>query len=179
MTNEEIKEIVEYFRKQGKQIRVRDIAYAMLSRLFESDVTAYQCLFGNEGYEEYKDAPERKEIENYLKLQGHIKTQKASDDELSFEQNKREMQALIQRFEDGIENGTIEPAIGLAKIADIRVKLNDKFNIQEEQQERVIQVIRKFNAVCDCGREIYVPTKQELMEEYNLIEKPNTDGRTE
>ena len=177
MTNEEIKETIEYFRKQGQQIRVRDIAFVLLSKIFESDVTAYQCLFGNEGYDEYISSPLRKDIESYLKLQGRIKSQKSSESELSFEENKREMQGLIDRFEEGMENGTIDPAIGLAKIADIRVKLNDKFNVQEEQQERVIQVLKKFNAVCDCGREIYVPTKEELMEEYNLIENTQNNGK--
>ena len=171
MTNEEIKEVIEYFRKQGTQVRVRDIAYVLLSKMFENSVTAYQCLFGNVGFDEYNDAKERREIESYLRLQGYLRTESSSQDELSFEQNKREMQGLIERFEQGMENGTIDPAVGLAKIADIRVKLNDKFNIQEEQQERVIQVLRKYNAVCDCGREIYKPTKEELMEEYNLIEK--------
>ena len=171
MTNEEIKEVIEYFRKQGTQVRVRDIAYVFLSKVFGNEVTAYQCLFGNDGYEEYAAAPERKSIEDYMRLQGHIRTERESQDELSFEQNKREMQGLIERFEQGMSNGTIDPAVGLAKIADIRVKLNDKFNMQEQQQERVIQVLRKFNAVCECGREIYKPTKEELMEEYNLIEK--------
>ena len=172
MTNNDIKEVIEYFRKQGTNVRVRDIAYVLLSKMFENNVTAYQCLFGNDGFEEYSEAKERTEIESYLRLQVYMRTEKESQDELSFEQNKKEMQGLIERFEQGMENGTIDPAVGLAKIADIRVKLNDKFNIQEEQQERVIQVLKKFNAVCDCGREIYKPTKEELMEEYGLIEKP-------
>jgi hypothetical protein len=171
MTNDELKDAIEYFKKQGKQIRVRDIAFALLRKMFENDITAYQCLFGNEGFEAYVSAPERKEIEDYLKLQGHIRAQELSDSELSWEENKREMAALLKKTQEALDNGFIEAKDGLRIMADIRVKLNDKFNIQEEQQERVIQVLRKFNAVCECGREIYKPTKLELMEEYGLIEK--------
>ena len=170
MTNEDIRETIERFKKDGTQIRVRDIAFCLLAEMFETDATAYQCLFGNEGYEDYVSSPTRKKVREYLHLQRWLPNER-TESELSFEENRKEMQGLIDRFEEGMASGLIEPATGLAKIADIRVKLNDKFNIQEEQQERVIQVLRKFNAVCECGREIYKPTKQELMEEYDLIEK--------
>lgn len=178
MTNEELKDIIEYFKKQGKQIRVRDIAFALLCKVFENDVTAYQCLFGNEGYEAYVAALERKEIEDYLKLQGHLRLQTMSDNELSWEENKREMAALLKKTQEALDNGLIEAKDGLKIMADIRVKLNDKFNIQEEQQERVIQVLRKFNEVCECGREIYKPTKEELMEEYDLVERQSVEKQS-
>ena len=55
---------------------------------------------------------------------------------------------------------------------NISVKLNDKFQVQGEVKEQLIVVNTKFNAICgSCGREIYIPTKEDLMEKYNLVEK--------
>jgi hypothetical protein len=57
-------------------------------------------------------------------------------------------------------------------MADIRVKLNDKFKVESKQQARYIVVQKRYNNVCPhCNREIYIPSKQDLMEEYNLTEK--------
>ena len=54
---------------------------------------------------------------------------------------------------------------------DISVKLNDKFSVSEEVKEQLIYVNAKYNAICECGRELYIPTKEDLMKEYNLVEK--------
>ena len=57
--------------------------------------------------------------------------------------------------------------------ADLRVKLNDKFNVQSDTKEQLVVVRQKFDAVCSCGREVSrrPMTKEEAMEMYNLIEK--------
>ena len=70
-----------------------------------------------------------------------------------------------------MQNGEIEKKDGLKILTDISVKLNDKFSVNDTNNQRVVIVNKKFNAICDCGREIYVPTKEDLMEKYNLIEK--------
>ena len=70
-----------------------------------------------------------------------------------------------------MENGEIDKKDGLKILTDISVKLNDKFSVNDTNNQRVVIVNKKFNAICDCGREIYVPTKEDLMEKYNLIEK--------
>lgn len=175
MDNEQIKKTIEHFRKDGLSIRVRDIAYALLSKMFENGVTAYQCLFGGDadGFEEYSNDPLRERLMEYLTAEGFIKSVSADAETggLTFEENKREMEALLRKTQEAMDNGLVDPKDGLKIMADVRVKLNDKFKVESKQQERTIVVNKKYNSLCKCGREIYVPTKQELMEEYDLIEK--------
>ena len=57
--------------------------------------------------------------------------------------------------------------------ADIRVKLNDKFNIEEEEgQKRIIVVPQKHDIICkftnrECSA---MPSKEACMKYYNLID---------
>lgn len=173
--NEKIKSTIEHFREEGCNIRVRDIAYTLLSKMFENGVTAYQCLFGGdaEGFDEYSADPMRERLMDYLTAEGFIKSVSADGDTegLTFEENRREMEALLRKTQQAMDDGLVDPKDGLKIMADVRVKLNDKFKVESKQQERTIVVNKKYNNICKCGREIYIPTKQELMEEYNLIEK--------
>jgi hypothetical protein len=69
-----------------------------------------------------------------------------------------------------LDDGKIDIKDALKIQADLRVKLNDKFSVKEDVKEQVVIVNRKYNSVCSCGRELYIPTKEDLMEQYNLIE---------
>ena len=55
-------------------------------------------------------------------------------------------------------------------VADLRIKLADKFGVQEMTQEQIVIVEPKFNAICQCGREIHTPTIEELKQKYSLVE---------
>ena len=79
---------------------------------------------------------------------------------------------LLAKTQKALDDGLIEPKDGLKILADIRVKLNDKFKVQEQSKDRLIVVNTKYNNVCShCGHEIFIPSKEQLMEEYNLVEK--------
>jgi hypothetical protein len=102
------------------------------------------------------------------------KKKKDSDDgdDITFEENKAYMLKFKKDIEKAIEDGEMEKKDGYKALADISVKLNDKFQVQGEVKEQLIVVNTKFNAICgSCGREIYIPTKEDLMEKYNLVEK--------
>jgi hypothetical protein len=77
---------------------------------------------------------------------------------------------LIKEAQDALERGEMEAKDALKIQADLRVKLNDKFAVKEESQEQLVIVQKKYNAICSCGRELYIPTKEDLMEQYDLIE---------
>lgn len=173
--NEQIKNTVEYFKKDGKSVRVRDIAFTLLAKMFDSK-TAFQCLFGsdNDDYYNYVEDKMRDELEAYLTEQGYIKSVSTDADTggITFNENKREMEMLLAKTQMALDDGLIEPKDGLKILADIRVKLNDKFKVQEQTKDRLIVVNTKYNNVCNhCGHEIFIPSKEQLMEEYNLIEK--------
>ena len=67
MDNDAIKTTIEHFKEEGKTIRVRDIAYTLLSKMFADSKTAYQCLFTNvDEYDDYIQDDMRSAIEGYM-----------------------------------------------------------------------------------------------------------------
>ena len=180
MDSEQIKKTIEHFKEYGEDIRVRDIAYILLSKMFADSKIAYQCLFGQEGYEEYSNDILRDKITQYLTDEGFIQNMKTDDDSggITFAENKREMEKLLDKIQEALTKGIIEPKDAFARMADIRTKLNDKFKVEQTQKDRLIVINAKYNSVCEhCHHEIYIPTVEDLKKEYNLIENPNNDGR--
>lgn len=174
MDNDQIKKTIEHFKESGETIRVRDIAYTLLSKMFADSKTAYQCLFGSEGYDEYADDEMRPKLEQYMSDAGYIRSVSEDNDTgtITFEENRREMELLLKKTQQSMDDGLVDPKDGLKIMADIRVKLNDKFKVESKQQERMIVVEKKFSGICEyCHHEIYVPSEEELMEKYGLIKK--------
>ena len=179
MDNEQIKKTIEHFKESGETIRVRDIAYTLLSKMFADSKTAYQCLFGSEGYDEYADDEMRSKLEQYLSDAGYIRSVSTDDDsgEITFEENKKEMERLLAKTQKEMEKGTIETKDALKIMADIRVKLNDKFKVESRKQDRMIVVERKFDFVCPHTRhECYQLDKDFAMKKWNLIENTQNNG---
>lgn len=179
MDNEHIKKTIEHFKESGETIRVRDIAYTLLSKMFADNKTAYQCLFGTEGYDDYADDEMRGKLEQYMSDEGYIKSISTDADTggITFEQNRREMEILLEKTQQAMDDGLVDPKDALKIMADIRVKLNDKFKVESKQQARYIVVQKRYNNVCPhCNREIYIPSKQDLMEEYGLTENTQNNG---
>jgi hypothetical protein len=173
MTNAAIKEIVEHFKEKDMEVRVRDIAFILLSKMFSDPVTAYQCLFGTEGYDEYVESPKKSELENYLTDKGYIRSIiTGSDEGITFEENKRAMEQLLVDVQRSLDDGLIEPKDAYARMADIRTKLNDKFKVESAKKDRLIVVEKKYNHICErYNCECYLPTVEDLKEMYNLVEK--------
>lgn len=175
MDNESIKSTIDHFKEEGREVRVRDIAYCLLSKMFMDNKTAYQCLFGNaDGYEDYANDEMRSKIEEYLTAQGYIRSMSIDADTggLTFEENKKEMEALLRKTQDALDDGIIEAKDGLKIMADIRVKLNDKFKVEKQQKDRQIIVEKKFDFICPhTRRECYQLDKDFAMNKWDLIEK--------
>lgn len=180
MDNEQIKTTIEHFSKEGSEIRVRDIAYTLLSRMFADRKTAYQCLFARaDGYDEYSTNEMRGKIEDYLTQEGFIRSVSTDDDtgEITFEENKSALTKMIADIEADMTKGVIEKKDGYARIVDIRTKLNDKFKVEAAKNDRMIIVEKKFNFICPhTQRECYQLDKEEAMKKWNLIENTNNDG---
>lgn len=106
-----------------------------------------------------------------------IKKNEINNDELiqdiTFEENKAKLIAMLQKVNDLVESGDMSAKDGVKAEIEIRSKLNDKFKVSEEGGQQYIIVEQKFNSICECGREISVPTKEDLMKKYNLVEKDN------
>lgn len=179
MDNEQIKDTIEYFKKEGCEVRVRDIAYALLSHMFADRKTAYQCLFGSDGYDDYSTDEMRTKIEDYLTFEGFLRSVSTDADTggITFEENKSALAKMISDIETDMTRGLIEKKDGYARIVDIRTKLNDKFKVEAAQRERMIIVEKKFDFICPhTRRECYQLDKECAMKKWNLIENPNNDG---
>lgn len=178
---EDITKIIEDARKKGFKIGVRDIAFVVLLDAFENEDIAYKCLFGSESgfMQEYASVYARTGAVEYIKdyidilsANNGSRSKKQDIDDITFDENKAYMIKLKKDTEEAMANGEIEKKDALKILADISVKLNDKFNVKDANEDRQVVIVQnKFNAICECGREIYVPTKEEMMKKYNLVEK--------
>lgn len=178
MDKEQIQSTIEDFRVKGKNIRVRDIAYTLLSKMFSDNNIAYQCLFGTDGYEAYIADDMRAELEAYMTDMGYIRKMNTDSDTggISFEENRREMEQLLKQTQKALDDGIIEAKDGLKIMADIRVKLNDKFKVESKQLDRMIVVEKKFDFVCPHTRhECYQLDKEEAMKRWNLVENQSIE----
>lgn len=166
LNNEQINNIIEKCNSKGYNAKVRDVAYVVLCETFEDSAVAYKCLFGDNG-----SVSEYESDSLIVELRKIFNKETKSHDDITFEENKAYMLKLKKETEDAIANKEIDKKDGLKILADISTKLNDKFSISEEVKDQIVQVCTKFNSVCaSCGRELYIPTKEDLMKKYNLKE---------
>jgi hypothetical protein len=116
----------------------------------------------------------RSKLEQYMSDAGYIRSISTDDDtgEITFEENKKEMERLLAKTQKAMEDGLVDPKDALKIMADIRVKLNDKFKVESKNQYRQIIVEKKFDFVCPHTRhECYQLDKDFAMKKWNLIEK--------
>ena len=182
LTNDNIKEIIEDCEAHNRVVSTRDIAYAMLCMNLEDAKVAYKCVFGNDPFFDasVQQAYDESEAISYLKQympyiidksNGHGSERKSEQD-ISFDENKAYMLRLKAETERAMADGEIDKKDGLTILKDIAVKLNDKFNVADTANNNTIIVNKKFNSICPkCGCELYIPTKKDLMEKYNLTDR--------
>lgn len=177
ISNEKIKSIIEEAKSNGRMVNVTDISFVLLSSIFSDVSVAYRCLFrsGEENaIKRYSESETIKYLKKLVLKSSGLKIKNNGEyDEVSFEENKQGIVNLIKDTENALEKKEISKKDGLKILADLRVKLTEKFNIQGEQIEQMVVVEPKFNAICKCGREIYIPTKEDMMRKYNLVENKN------
>ena len=181
ISNEQIKRAIEDCARANHTISVRDISYVLLSMQFDDPLVAYKCVFGNDydynqdyhaTYDQTSTMTYLKSYVEYTLLNNKAKKKKTED--ISFEENKAYMLSLKKQTEEAMAAGEIDKKDGLKILADLSVKLNDKFNVSDSSQEQYVHVFAKYDAVCSrCGAEISRRpiSKEEAIEMYNLVEK--------
>lgn len=174
ITEKKILEIIEECKKKGYSIRVRDIAYVLLCNHFSDRSIAYRTVNATEptDMDKYHNSPEISYLREYLKYnveETSSSKKEKTKEQISFEENRAAMQDLLKQTQEAMDNGEIEPKDGLKILADIRVKLNDKFNVNEVVKDQIVVVEPKYNMICErYNVECYLPTKEQLMQMYNL-----------
>lgn len=181
--NEDIKVILEKAKDTFPGVTEKDIVFAALCSCFTNKKMAYKYAYG---LKDAKPAVERYASEQFQSLLTVMaiykpkqaqtveeKPIKSADSELTREQNKQELIKLIARTERAIKEGTIEEKDGLKMIGDWRTKLNDKFEMEQaEDNRRIIVVPAKHDIICPhTNKECYQwPSKEACMAKYKLKE---------
>lgn len=179
LTRDKVGEILTKASDEGLSLKVRDISYVLLTRYFADKSYAYRVCFGADA--DYSDEAINayEEGEGYAFLKEALATVRdmgnvTYDEDITFEENKAYMLKLKKDTEDAIEKKEIDKKDGLKILADLSVKLNDRFQVNSEVKDQVVIVEQKYNDVCPrCFTEIARRpiSKEEAMEMYDLIEK--------
>lgn len=174
-----IKDITNEAKLRGHEVRIRDIAYALLKARFKDELISYTVVFGPpekdndvsdyESLESTKylirtfereftsnDKREKddKDIINLLS----ITNQEDDENVITFEENRagieaqiKEVQELKKQLYD--ENGRCIDVKAMATLQkteiDARAKLNDKFGAAEKSKEHYVILQPKFNHICE------------------------------
>lgn len=173
----DIKSIIDSVRNEGHDVGMQDLAFLLL-RGFVPVGVAYGMAFQRYAVSRGKDigkeaaaycaTPKVKALDAVLRTFG-IGTTAGID--ISKAENKSDLIRLLKELQDAKANGEIETKDALKIEADIRVKLNDKFSMDEDDGPRRILVVpQKHDIVCphthmECT---YMPTKKACMEYYKL-----------
>ena len=148
----DIKDIINSLKTEGIEARVRDVAYLVMCDSFVDKALAAKVAYQDD------EKPSSKVLSTLAeKLKpfgiGAVTT-------ISKDENR---EALLK-----------DTFIKASKVVlDARVKLNDKFNIEEEEgQRRIIVVPQKHDIICkwtsrECSA---MPSKEACMKYYNLID---------
>lgn len=177
-----IKEVTDDAAKRSFNVRIRDIAYALMRVKFDDDLIPYTVVFGQPekdndvtDYEKLDSTqylirwfkknlqPKAEEEEplDAIKAIQEISKTSGSSEAMSFEDNRagieRQIDEILELKKQLIdEDGKVTDVKTMATLqkteADLRSKLNDKFGASEKSSEQYIIVQPKFNAICEHTR---------------------------
>lgn len=191
LSTEDIRKIIDDGSQLDYSIKVGDISYILLKRTMEDKKVVFTVLFGKDFEEEdltnYEKSPKMKFLSKYLDTnypdsRTEVNTEDIPDD-ISLEELKSYFLWLRAETERGVKNKEITKKDGIKTLVDISAKLFDKFSVSESTTDQKILVNKKYNDICVCGREIYRPTYEDIMEdikeEYDLTPKDKTQKNIE
>lgn len=185
INNENLNSIIKDCELAGYTIKVKDISYILLCRIYDDIAVAYKVIFNNDKSNadiiEYHKSNAIAFLRDYMDSNykdgksdapeiAKPKRKKNKGEDITFDENKEAIIKMIKEVEEKEASGELDANQSAQLRTKLRIALNDKFQVKEEFKEQMVIVNCKFNDVCDCGREIYVPTKEDLMQKYNLIE---------
>ena len=200
-----IDDIIEDAKKQGYDVRIRDVGFAILSTQLNDSKMAYMLIFGEDpnhdtfitldrikylfAYFKTKQQKEHSErdFNEIAKMLAAKSNRGDSPDSMTFEDNREGIELQLREIVElkkeamNVKSGEkdLKTLALLQKTeADLRVKLNDKFGASDKAEDQYIVVQTKFNHICQwTNRECWLQTKEYAKEHWNLIEKDKQDGK--
>ena len=147
LNNSDIDLILSSIKEEFSKATEKDIIFAILYNMLDDKDKAYRYAYrtkgnGKERYNSSVFKPMITALEPFGI--GEI-----SEKVVTKEENKSELFKLLYSIDRMLEEHRIEPKDAIKMKADIRVKLNDKFNMEESmKQKRIIVVPQKHDCVC-------------------------------
>ena len=186
ITKEQIQDCVAFCEQQGYFIEESDIAYLLINREFKDRYKAYELTKSRGIPDEYVDNYDSSEKmaclrkymnEHWAKRKESVINTESIEGAITFEENRDALIRYLGEIQKLMDEKKIEPKDGMKMMTDIRLKLNDKFNIREAQVEQRIIVQPKFNHVCQyTKKECWLMTEEWAKKQYHLIKDPNWKG---
>lgn len=196
MKEDYIKKITEDAKKRGHDVRIRDVAYALLRYKFDADM-AYMVVFGIPKNENDVETYEKSESTKYMirTITKDIKPEEKTgidigkiiaenennqNDDLNSISSKENRAGIERQIEEILELKSRCPEDDIKTMAllqkteaDLRTKLNDKFGAAEKKEQDAIIVMDTFDFVCPHTRhECYQLDKKRSMRVFHLIPDP-------
>ena len=167
-----IKMILETVRADWQSVSEKDIAFAILCDALEDKSLAYRLAYRKSEKEAnaFYETPRFKKLLDALEPFG---VGSLDNSTVTREENKGELLKMLDRIDALLQNGDLEPKDAIKMQTDIRVKLNDKFDMEESQkQKRIIVVPSKHDVVCptthrECN---YWPTRKACVLHFGFID---------
>lgn len=175
ITKDGLDSVREAVKDVFPNLGVREVSFALLLDSFDDPQMAADAIFPNKGVSG-RDSALRDDVARLRRALHSVMSERGDqslENTISKEENRAELIRMIEIIKRDMDSGEIERKDGLKMIADIRVKLNDKFEIEERStQRRLIVVPQKRNMICaHTQRECtYWPTKEACMQHYKLFE---------
>lgn len=173
LSTNQVKGIISDLREQGYNVGVRDIAYVFLCRHFEDHRLVHRALFPDTDdtvdadlYDVSDSLTAIKETLDMNYADEHApqaESDKEKDEAISFDELKQglvdDMKSLEELRDMKTEDGkpALEPkemATVVGRIADLRVKLTEKYGATQKEDNHRVVVVSKYSKICPhCGKE--------------------------
>ena len=190
---DELNRLIEDCKAVGFEVKMGDIIYALCVDDFKDKSIPYKSLFDKNATDKeiraYNKHKYTKFLKKYIdtnllhkeevvsKSEETEFTQKYED--ISFEENKDAIIKMIAEAEKKYADGEIEWDKYSDRVSKLRIALKDKFEVSKAQDDQRVIVYKKYNDICVCGREIYRPTRDDIIEDlkktYDLVPKGNLE----
>lgn len=178
ITNANIEEIIKKVKDElNQQVTLRDVMFILNQGMFEDRKTAYKASFGevisDNDLDVYIYSERIQSLIDLLKpfMGSYSDDGVVSEDDITFEENKQGLIKLLKKTEEAVEKKLMDTKDALKLQTDIRVKLNDKFDTSESNDNKhIIVVPSKHDMICphtnyECT---FMPTKEACMKYYNI-----------
>ena len=172
MKVENVKDIINFAEINKYEAKASDVSYVVLENTFNNRLLAYRVLFSNSSdvtedkIREYDKSEMIECIRSYMFLKKYILTNDEIErinnkNRISADENREGMIKLIATIEAAMKEKQISQKDGIARLVDIRSKLQNNFDIEATDELTHIIIPPSYNAICPyCGHEVTAKTQE-------------------